>query len=282
MDKKDGQKVKKYWRNNFVLAVGVISSLGFFSFVAKEGWQTFKRDPAPENIVILEKNIEPLLILEAPQDLSDLNLEIQTLLKNLKSPEYSIEEKQIIIKTLEEKLKKSNFGVSRHLAWNISHLLQVEKALSKSNISGHDLVLIGKKGWRYEPIFQAIAESPYQQNIHHLDYLSDDLVALFYTLAEVFVYPSHYEGFGLPVLEAMNLGTPVIASSSSSLPEVIGDAGLLINPDEPMELAEAILQVISNSQLQQDLIVKGRQRATNFSWEKTAQETLIAYSKIIP
>lgn len=139
MDKKDGQKVKKYWRNNFVLAVGVISSLGFFSFVAKEGWQTFKRDPAPENIVILEKNIEPLLILEAPQDLSDLNLEIQTLLKNLKSPEYSIEEKQIIIKTLEEKLKKSNFGVSRHLAWNISHLLQVEKALSKSNISGHDL-----------------------------------------------------------------------------------------------------------------------------------------------
>ncbi|ELS03126.1 glycosyltransferase [Xenococcus sp. PCC 7305] len=165
---------------------------------------------------------------------------------------------------------------------NINALITAFNYLKGKHKIDHDLVLIGKKGWRYEPIFQAIAESPYQQNIHHLDYLSDDLVALFYTLAEVFVYPSHYEGFGLPVLEAMNLGTPVIASSSSSLPEVIGDAGLLINPDEPMELAEAILQVISNSQLQQDLIVKGRQRATNFSWEKTAQETLIAYSKIIP
>ena len=143
------------------------------------------------------------------------------------------------------------------------------------------MVLIGKKGWRYQPIFQAIAESPYQKNIYHLDYLSDDLVALFYTLADLFVYPSHYEGFGLPVLEAMNLGTPVIAANSSSLPEVVADAGLLINPDESIELAEAILQVLSSSQLQQDLIIKGQKRAAEFSWEKTAKETLIAYSKII-
>ena len=164
---------------------------------------------------------------------------------------------------------------------NIVTLITAFNYLKQKSKIEHNLVLIGKKGWRYESIFKAIAESPYKENIYHLDYLSDDLVALFYTLAEVFVYPSHYEGFGLPVLEAMNLGTPVIASHSSSLPEVVGNAGLLINPDEPIELAEAILQVISNRQLQQDLIVKGQKRATEFSWEKTAKETLIAYSKII-
>lgn len=164
---------------------------------------------------------------------------------------------------------------------NITALITAFNYLKHKYKIDHNLVLIGKKGWRYEPIFQAIAESPYQKNIYHLNYLSDDLVALFYTLAELFVYPSHYEGFGLPVLEAMNLGTPVIAANSSSLPEVVGDAGLLINPDEPIELAEAMLQVLSDNQLRNDLIFKGKKRAAMFSWKKTAQETLIAYSKII-
>ena len=164
---------------------------------------------------------------------------------------------------------------------NITALITAFNYLKQKYKIEHNLVLIGKKGWRYEPIFQAIAESTYQNYIYHLDYLSDDLVALFYTLAEVFVYPSHYEGFGLPVLEAMKLGTPVITANSSSLPEVVGDAGLLINPDDPIELAEAILQVISNSQLQQDLIIKGQKRAEKFSWHKTAKETLKAYSKIL-
>ena len=164
---------------------------------------------------------------------------------------------------------------------NIRSLITAFNYLKQKFKIEHNLVLIGKKGWHYEPVFQAIADSPYQKNIYHLDYLSDELVALFYTLAEVFVYPSHYEGFGLPLLEAMNLGTPVIAANSSSLPEVVCDAGLLINPDEPIELAEAILQVISNIQLQHDLIVKGKKQAEKFSWEKTAKETLIAYSKII-
>ena len=163
---------------------------------------------------------------------------------------------------------------------NITALITAFNYLKQKYKIEHNLVLIGKKGWRYEPIFKAIAESPYHKTIYHLDYLSDDLVALFYTLAEVFVYPSHYEGFGLPVLEAMNLGTPVIASNTSSLPEVVGDAGLLINPDAPIELAEAVLQVISNSQLQQNLIIQGQKRAENFSWHRTAKETLKAYSKI--
>ncbi|MBW4668615.1 MAG: glycosyltransferase family 4 protein [Cyanomargarita calcarea GSE-NOS-MK-12-04C] len=110
--------------------------------------------------------------------------------------------------------------------------------------------------------------------------LSDELVALFYSRADVFVYPSHYEGFGLPVLEAMTLGAPVVTSNTSSIPEVAGDASILIDPNDPMQLAEGILKVISDRQLRQELINKGKERAKLFSWERTAKETLNAYRTI--
>ena len=145
----------------------------------------------------------------------------------------------------------------------------------------HQLILIGKKGWKYEPIFTALENSHWKNQIHHLDYLSDELVALFYSKADVFVYPSHYEGFGLPVLEAMTLGTAVVTSNTSSIPEVTGDAAILIDPNDPIQLAEAILKVISDSQLRQDLIEKGKAKAKLFSWERTAKETLKAYRSII-
>lgn len=164
---------------------------------------------------------------------------------------------------------------------NIITLVKAFSYLKEKYKIEHNLVLIGKKGWRYGAIFEAIANSVYNKNIHHLDYLSDELLALFYQLAEVFVYPSHYEGFGLPVLEAMNLGTPVVCSNTSSLPEIVGNAGLQINPDNPLELAEAIEQVINNSQLQQDLRTKGYQQASNFSWEKTAKKTLQSYRTLL-
>lgn len=144
----------------------------------------------------------------------------------------------------------------------------------------HQLVLVGRKGWNYEPIFTAIAKSPWQKEIHHLDYLSNQLVALFYSQADVFVYPSHYEGFGLPILESMTLGAPVVSSNTSSIPEVTGDAAILIDPNDYMQLAEAILTVISDSQLRQDLINKGKARAKLFSWERTARDTLKAYRSI--
>jgi glycosyltransferase involved in cell wall biosynthesis len=104
---------------------------------------------------------------------------------------------------------------------------------------------------------------------------------LFYSKADSFVYPSYYEGFGLPVLEAMTLGAPVITSNTSSLPEVAGDAALLVDPNDPDQLVDAILNVIADSQLRRALIDKGQQRARLFSWKKTAEETLKAYNSLI-
>ncbi|MBW4609167.1 MAG: glycosyltransferase family 4 protein [Hassallia sp. WJT32-NPBG1] len=164
---------------------------------------------------------------------------------------------------------------------NITAIISAFNYLKKKYKIEHKLILIGKKGWNYEQIFTAIDNSPWKNEILHLDYLSDELVALFYSKADVFVYPSHYEGFGLPVLEAMTLGAPVVSSQTSSIPEVAGDAALLINPNEPIQLAEAILKVISDSQLRQQLIKKGKEQAKLFTWERTAKETLQAYKSLI-
>ena len=164
---------------------------------------------------------------------------------------------------------------------NITALIAAFNRLKQKHKIDHHLILIGQKGWHYEPILNKIEDSPWKDHIHHLDYLSDELVALFYSKADVFVYPSHYEGFGLPVLEAMTLGAPVVASISSSLPEVAGDAAVLIDPNDPAILAEAILQVISDRQLRQKLIQKGKERAKLYSWERTAEETLKAYKSLL-
>ncbi|MBG1260443.1 glycosyltransferase family 4 protein [Nostoc commune] len=164
---------------------------------------------------------------------------------------------------------------------NINNIITAFNFLKEKYKIEHQLILIGKKGWNYEPIFAVIENSPWTNQIHHLNYLSNELVALFYSRADVFVYPSHYEGFGLPVLEAMTLGVPVISSNTSSIPEVTGDAAILVDPNNPIQLGEAILKVISNSQLRQELINKGKARAKLFSWERTAKETLNAYRTII-
>lgn len=164
---------------------------------------------------------------------------------------------------------------------NVTTLIKAFNYLKQKYAIEHNLVLIGRKGWRYQGIFEAIAFSPYNQNIYHLDYLADELVALFYQLAEAFVYPSHYEGFGLPVLEAMTLGTPVICSNTSSLPEVLGNAGLQIDPNEPIEIAEAIWKIISNTELKQKLSQKGNQQAKKFSWNNTAKTTLEVYRTLL-
>ncbi len=145
----------------------------------------------------------------------------------------------------------------------------------------HNLVLIGQKGWHYQPILKAIASSPWSNCIYHLDYLPDEVVALFYTKADVFVYPSYYEGFGLPVLEAMTLGAPVVTSNTSSLPEVVGDAALLVDPNDVISLAEVILRVISDRTLRNELICKGKEQAKLYSWERTAKETLNAYRTML-
>lgn len=164
---------------------------------------------------------------------------------------------------------------------NLLTLIESFNQLKNQHRIDHQLVLVGQRGWQVEPIFAAIAASPWRGHIHHLDYLSDAQVAYAYAHADLLAYPSWYEGFGLPVLEAMTLGCPVVTANSSSLPEVAGDAALLVDPANPEELAAACWRVISDRTLRQSLITQGYAQADQFSWRRTAQTTLAAYRSLL-
>lgn len=114
-----------------------------------------------------------------------------------------------------------------------------------------------------------------------IDYVPEEDLPKFYNLADVFVFPSVYEGFGFPPLEAMACGTPVITSNTSSLPEVVGDAGIMLDPNDVDGFAKAIYEVLTNEGLKQDMIKKGLEQAKKFSWEKCAKETLEVYQKVV-
>jgi glycosyltransferase involved in cell wall biosynthesis len=164
---------------------------------------------------------------------------------------------------------------------NLVNLVRAFNLLKQEYKIPHNLILIGKKGWDYSQIFKTINRSIFRDSIYYLEYLPDELVALYYTQADIFVYPSFYEGFGLPVLESMTLGCPVVTSNTSCLPEVAGDAAYFINPNDPTSIAYGINKVINDNQLRQNLIDKGKKRAASFSWEKTAQQTINAYQQIL-
>ena len=128
---------------------------------------------------------------------------------------------------------------------------------------------------------QQIAELKLTDRIDHYGYASDNHLAKLYRCSTAFVYPSLYEGFGIPPLEAMACGAVVVASNASSIPEVVGDAGILFDPTSVGDLADILLQVLESSTGRDRLIQKGHQRAKEFSWEKTAQQTLAVYRSLL-
>jgi len=163
---------------------------------------------------------------------------------------------------------------------NIVNLIKSYNILPKDIKRDFLLVISGKKGWYYEEIFRTVRELGLEEKVVFTGYIPEEDKPALMNGAEVFVYPSFYEGFGLPPLEAMACGVPVISSNKSSIPEVIGNAGILINPDNVYELSNAIFQVLSNESLKSQLSEKSVIQAKKFSWEITARKTLEIYNKI--
>lgn len=142
------------------------------------------------------------------------------------------------------------------------------------------LVVAGKKGWMYDAIFERTTALGLQDRVKFIGYAPEaDLPAL-YNGARVFVYPSQYEGFGLPVLEALQCGTPVITSNLSSMPEVAGDAALLVAPEDIGSIAESIRRLLQDDGLTRELSQRGLDRARQFSWRRCAEETLDVYRSL--
>ncbi len=147
---------------------------------------------------------------------------------------------------------------------------------SKFQIPNSDLQLVisGAKGWMFEEVFQAVERLNLRDRVLFPDFVSDDDLPALYAGATLFVYPSLYEGFGLPVAEAMACGAPVVSSNASSLPEVGGDAVLYFDPRDVDAMAETIRRALSDESLRNDLRARGIAQAKKFSWEKAARELL--------
>ncbi len=139
------------------------------------------------------------------------------------------------------------------------------------------LVIAGGKGWNYEPIFAAARSSPFRGRIHLPGFVADEDLPSLYSLARLFAFPSHYEGFGIPVLEAMACGTPVVCANNSSLPEVAGDAALMAGAADVPGLASAIEGILVDSSLRERLIERGFAQARRFTWEAAARRLLAVY-----
>lgn len=144
----------------------------------------------------------------------------------------------------------------------------------------HHLVAVGASGWDMAEIYKELEGSPVRERIHFPGYVSDDQLLALYQHASVYVHPSLYEGFGLTVLEAMAAGCPVVTSNVTSLPEVAGDAALLVDPLDEEEIADAVKNICLDNQLASDLIEKGKRRSAQFSWDRCAREVATIYTSV--
>jgi glycosyltransferase involved in cell wall biosynthesis len=163
---------------------------------------------------------------------------------------------------------------------NLPTLLQAFRKLLDSYHPKVKLVVAGDRGWLFEEVFDAVSKLGLTDEVAFLGRVSSEELLHLYNAARVLVHPALYEGFGLTPLEAMACGTPVIVSNVSSLPEVVGDAGLLVEPKDIEGFAVAMWRILDNPPLRKELREKGLQRAKNFSWEKTARETLALYHRL--
>ncbi len=164
---------------------------------------------------------------------------------------------------------------------NLTTLMRAIRRLKDQHHTELVLAVVGQWGWLYDDVLRVHEELKLEEAVRFLGRVPDsDLVAL-YNGASVLAYPSHYEGFGLPPLEAMACGTPVIVSNTSALPEVVGDAGLLVSPEDDEGLAVALLRVLSDPELRDALVRRGLQRASSFSVGGMAEKTLALYRSVL-
>ncbi len=164
---------------------------------------------------------------------------------------------------------------------NVEGLIRAYHILRQESKIEHKLVLLGEKGYFFEEIVKTVDELNLSDDIVFVDRRPYHELPMFYTGADVYVFPTFSEGFGLPPLEAMACGTPVVASNVTSVPEVVGDAAYMVDPYDSGSIAEGISQCLSNDQLRKSLIEKGLQRASEFTWARTAEQVVKSYESIL-
>lgn len=148
------------------------------------------------------------------------------------------------------------------------------RAFARAHLPDHELIIAGRAGWLHEPVLEAVRSTP---NVRMLGFVKDDDLPALYSLASAYCLPSHYEGFGIPCIEAMACGTPVVCSNRPCLPEIVGDAALTVAPDDTDALAGALTRAVLDAETRKHLIARGRARAAAFPWSAGAAALLNVY-----
>ena len=218
----------------------------------------------PEKIKVIYSGIESEF-----KELNSKALELSSL--NFVKEKYKLPEKFILFLGTVEPRKNIEGLISAYNKFRARH----------DEFKNYKLIIAGGKGWKSEDILNEWKKSKYKDDVKFLGYVDKKDKVYLYNLASLFVYPSFYEGFGFPPLEAMACGTPIIISFTSSLPEIVGSAGIMVDPHNITDMASAIEQVLSNDELRNNLIEKGMEKAKAFSWENTAREYLEVFKNLI-
>jgi glycosyltransferase involved in cell wall biosynthesis len=200
-------------------------------------------------------------------------------------PEAAAREKQRILERYQIRYPFLLYAGSIRPQKNIPRLIEAF-AVARSSLENHPvykdlrLIIIGDEISRHPNVRRAVIQSRVENCVRFLGFIPFDTLRIFHELAVAFVFPSLYEGFGLPPLEAMASGTPVIASAVSSLPEVVGGAAMLVNPENVFDIARGITEVLTDDALRRNLIELGLRQAASFSWPRTAAEVLKLYEEV--
>ena len=193
------------------------------------------------------------------------------------------EEKQAAAKTLEDRGLKEPFLLfvgTNEPRKNLKNLLFALVDLKNQNRFKGRLAIVGMEGWLNDDIQSIVTKLELKDSVHFLGYVSNEMLRYLYNLCEVFIFPSFYEGFGFPIVEAFSCGAAVVTSDISSCPEVAKDAALTSNPSNPREIASAIGHILEDQKLKSELKQRALRRANDFSFSKTAQETLKVYQDV--
>ncbi len=164
---------------------------------------------------------------------------------------------------------------------NVDGLLRAYARLTAPNFADVQLVIGGRPTWKHEPISRALSELGLGAKVKFAGYVADEDLPALYSAAAVFAFPSHYEGFGLPALEAMACGAPLVCANTSSLPEVVGDAALMVDPTDDAALSDALARVLCNPGLGREMRARGLAQAQRFSWQATAETTAAIYERLV-
>lgn len=235
--------------------------------------------------------------------ISDIILTVSEYSKKDISERYKINKDKIVVthlatseiyKQVDEKLveeTKEKFGIKGSYLLTVGNLQprknMVRLINSYTEIKSNNpefnlkLVIVGKKAWKFDGIFKTVNSANLNDEVILTDYVSDYELVNLYNGAEIFIYPSIFEGFGLPVIEAMACGTPVITSNVSSLPEVAGDCALLINPYDQNSISNEIIKLYKNKEMIESLKNSGMIRAKTFKWEETTLKIFNVYKKLL-